>query len=193
MVQEKLSRGLRTPARRHSNSTPIAKNAPKPDRARLAGRTLCFNCRDVGHFSRNCPKKRVQAPGNDASVRAVSCDLKLPAIADVLSARESLLEKLTGERGTMETSLVGTERGRRRRPFVRTGSQSVPPPRLCGTGHGLCEDTDWTELSETSCRMSVEKSHVGFRTCVPSSSGVLTSALGTRREQWNWHGTWERR
>ena len=48
MAQEKLSRGLRMPVRQHSKSTPIVKNAPKPDLARLAGRTRCYNCREVG-------------------------------------------------------------------------------------------------------------------------------------------------
>ena len=40
MAQEKANRGLRTPVRQHSNSTAIAQNAPKPDLARLAGRTV---------------------------------------------------------------------------------------------------------------------------------------------------------
>ena len=94
MAQEKLSRGLGTPVRQHSNSTPTVKDAPKPDLARLAGRTRCFHCREGGHCSRNCPKKRVQALENDAGVRAVLCDLEFPTIADALSAHESHLEKL---------------------------------------------------------------------------------------------------
>ena len=35
------------------------KNFPKPDLAKLAGRARCHNCREVGHFSRNCQKKIV--------------------------------------------------------------------------------------------------------------------------------------
>ena len=45
-------------------------------------------------MSRNCPKKRAQASGGGAGVRAVSCDLELTAIADVLLAHESHLENL---------------------------------------------------------------------------------------------------
>ena len=86
MAQEKLNRGLRTPVRQHSNSTPIAKTAPKPDlqgwqvaRGVLAVEKLAM------YFSRICPKKRVQAPGSDAGVRAEPCDLELPAVADVMN------------------------------------------------------------------------------------------------------------
>ena len=60
-------------------------------------RTRCYNCREVGQLSRNCPKKRAQASGGDAGVRAVSCDLELTAIADVLLAHESHLENLVRE------------------------------------------------------------------------------------------------
>ena len=74
MTQEKLSRCLRTPVYQHLNSTSITKNCPRPDLAKLAGRTRCCICREVGHFSRNCPKKRAQASGGDAGV--VSCDLE---------------------------------------------------------------------------------------------------------------------
>ena len=81
------------------------------------------SCREVGHFSRNCPKKRVQAPGNDAGVRAVSSDLELKAIADVLSAHESHLEK-SMKRKTVE------------RPVGRRSSRSVLSPRLCGRSVG---------------------------------------------------------
>ena len=84
MTQEKLNRGLRTLVYQHST---------KPDLASLAGRTRCYNCREVGHFSRNCTKKRAQAAGRDAGVRAVSYDLELTATADV-SAHESHLWKL---------------------------------------------------------------------------------------------------
>ena len=52
-------------------------------------------------------KKRVQAPGNNAGVQAVSCDLELPAIAYVLSPRIALGE--TDERGTVEITYTGTE------------------------------------------------------------------------------------
>ena len=48
-------------------------------------------------LGRNCPKKRARAFGGDAGVRAVSCDLELTAIAHVLSAHESHLEKLVRE------------------------------------------------------------------------------------------------
>ena len=88
MTQEKLNRGLRTPVYQHSNSTTVTKNVPKPDLAKLAGRMRCYNCREIGHFSRNYPKRLVQTPGTDADVRAVSCELELMATADVLSAHE---------------------------------------------------------------------------------------------------------
>ena len=48
MTQEKHNRSLRTPVYQQ----------PK-----LAGRTRCYNCREVGHFSRNCQKKRAEASG----------------------------------------------------------------------------------------------------------------------------------
>ena len=45
----------------------------------------------------------------------------------------------------MESRLVGTERGRRRRPSGRRSSRSGSPSRLCSTRLGLCGDTDWAE------------------------------------------------
>ena len=84
----------------HSNSASVTKNVPKPDLAELAGRTRCYTCWEIGHFSQNCPKRRVQTPGTDAGVRAVSCEPELMATADVLSAHESHLEKLVRECST---------------------------------------------------------------------------------------------
>ena len=62
MTPEKLNRVLRAPVRQHPNSTSNTENVPKPDLARLAGRTRWHHCREVGHFRRNYPKRRVQAP-----------------------------------------------------------------------------------------------------------------------------------
>ena len=103
VTQSKFLRpGLRAPVRQHSNSTPIAKNAPKPDLARLAGRTWCYHCREAGQSKKHCQRKRVQAPGNDAGVRTVfmrsgvACNCRRP-----LSPRITFGE--TGVRGTLET------------------------------------------------------------------------------------------
>ena len=109
MTQEKLNRGLRTPVYQHSNSTTVTKNVPKPDLAKLAGRMRCYNCREVGHFSQNYPKRLVQTSGTDADVRAVSCELELMATADVLSAHESHLEKLVREERCKRISLEQKE------------------------------------------------------------------------------------
>ena len=51
----------------------------------------------------------MQTPGNDAGVRAVSCDMELPAIADVFSAHESRLEKLMKEEGWRRLPLEQNE------------------------------------------------------------------------------------
>ena len=97
MNQEKLTRGLRTPVKQHSSNTSVTRNLPKPDLAKVAGRARCFDCREVGHSSRNCPKKRAQASGGDSGVRTVACDLQPTATVDVLTAHESLWEKLVRE------------------------------------------------------------------------------------------------
>ena len=109
MTQEKLNRGLRTPVYQHSNSTSVTKHVAIPDLAKLAGRTRCYNCREIEHFSRNCPKRRVQTLGTDAGVQIVSCELELMATADVLGSQVTFGE--TCEGGTMETHFVGTQRG----------------------------------------------------------------------------------
>ena len=96
MAQGKLNRGLRTPVRQHSNRTPIATNAPKTDLARLAGRISVFLLSRSWPFQSTLSKEARPSTRNDAGVRAVSCD-QLPAIADVLSAHESHLEKLMKE------------------------------------------------------------------------------------------------
>ena len=82
-------------------------------------------------------RKSVHAPENNASVRAVSCDLELLAI---LSARITSGEP--DERGTVETHYTGRECGRQKRAVGRRSFRSVPSPKLCGIGHGLREDTD---------------------------------------------------
>ena len=97
MAHEKLNRGLRTPVRQHSNRTPIAKHVPKPDLARLAGRISVFLLSRSWPFQSTLSKEARPSTRNDAGVRAVSCDQELPAIADVLSAHESHLEKLMKE------------------------------------------------------------------------------------------------
>ena len=52
MTQEKLTRGPRqTGAVNHWS-------ASKQDLARLAGRTRCYSCREVGHVNQSCPEKR---------------------------------------------------------------------------------------------------------------------------------------
>ena len=148
MTQEKLNRGLRTPVHQHSNSTPITMNLPKPDITQFAGRIRCYNCRKVVNFSRNYPKKRAQASGCDAGVRAVSCDLEQTATADVLSAHESHLKKLVKEERWWRLSLEQQEADESDHSDAKVLG-ACHRPCWCSTRHGLCEDTDWTECSKT--------------------------------------------
>ena len=143
MAQEKLNRGLRTPARQHSNSTPVAKNAPKPDLARLAGRTRCSTCREVGNFSRNCPKKCVQAPGNDPGVRPVSCDLKRNG-GNALHWSRMRRTKATSRTQKFSECAIAQ--------VVRYWTRDVRKHRLVK----VLSSAKWK---------SVERNHVGFPTC----------------------------
>ena len=141
MAQGKLNRGLRAPVRQHSN--------PKPDLAMLAGRTRCCNCRELGHFSRNCPKKRVQAPGNAA------CDLELPAIADVLAAHESHLERLMRKEPWKRLTLEQNEADEGEHATAKVVRYQTRVVRK-----------QWLDIVLSSAMWkSVEESNVSFPTC----------------------------
>ena len=97
--------------------------------------------------------KRVHAPGNDAGVRAVSCDLELLAITDILSAHESHLEKLMKEERWKRLTLEQTE--------ADAGGQS--DAEVFGVCHRPgCAVAD-TDCAKTVIGQSALKRHVEVR------------------------------
>ena len=49
---------------------------PKPDLHQIRKRVRCYACKEIGHFSRDCPKKkfRPRPAGRGADVRFVGCE-----------------------------------------------------------------------------------------------------------------------
>ena len=52
----------------------------------------------------------------------------------------------------------------------------MPSPKLCGTGHGLCENTDRSECSQALRGTQWQGTTKAFRSCAQSSSGDVNDS-----------------
>ena len=136
-------------------------------------------------------KKRVQVSAGSASVCAVFCELEWAATAEVLSARESVWEKLVRKKkwkrlaSEQEEADGGNETDAEVIGVCHRPGRAVPDTGCAKTLIGRNAPKRHVEATGKQPRWVSKVRPVRLR--------ILTTAPSYHREQWSWTGTWESR